>query len=177
MLGVLFFWLWLVAGLPMTQEPAPLNLPPEAQALLNDKYPGWTFAPVEDEIVRYVERQGARGTRPDLIAGDFDGDGRTDYAALVAHGIVEGGDGVPVGPRVRLLAFMQREKGFKLFVVDDWGGGDYICLARKGEQGYDYETQENFVYEHDAICAVIWEKAATSYVYEHGKWRAVITSD
>ncbi len=169
--------LLLVPGLCRAQAPpAAVALPHSAQAKLDKKYPGWKFVPVSDEIRQYF-KQDLPGARPDLIAGDFDGNGQTDYAVLIEHGIITGANGKPIGRRAHLLAFLQRKQGFKLYVVDDEGGGEYLTLARKGTQGYDYETQQNFIYQHDTISTGIFEKAGSSYLFEHGRFRVIITSD
>ncbi len=174
---LLLLCLLLVPDLCGAQEPsAAVALPQSAQAILDKKYPGWKFVPVGDEIRQFF-KQDLPDARPDLIAGDFDGNGQTDYAVLIEHGIIAGANGTPIGHRAHLLAFLQWKPGFKLYVVDDEGGGDYLTLARKGTQGYDYETQQNFIYQHDTISTGIFEKAGSSYLFEHGRFRAIITSD
>jgi hypothetical protein len=55
-------------------------------------------------------------------------------------------------------------------------GGGSLQLMRKGEGDYDYEEQREFTYQRDAIFSGMG-MGGTSYLYENGKFRAVITSD
>ena len=152
-----------------------LQLPPELMGQLDRKLPDWKFAEVREEIRRWLKESAGPDARPDLIRGDFDGDGEADYAALVEHGKVFGDEGVEIGPNVYIAAFLKRKSGYRLHLIEE--GGEYLVLMKKGEKDYDYERQDTFVYANDAIFAGIFEKAGTSNVYEKGKFRAIITSD
>jgi hypothetical protein len=48
---------------------------------------------------------------------------------------------------------------------------------KHGEWDYNYETQQYFTYPHDAIFTGIFEKGGSSYLYEKGRFRSIITSD
>jgi hypothetical protein len=173
---MLLIFLWLVPVVVGAQSAAREDLPHEAQVMLDAKYPGWNFWPVAEEIRAYFKKE-QPSARLNLVTGDFDGDGRTDYAALVEHGIITDNNGVPIGRDQHLVAFLQRKAGFKLYALTECGGGDYIFLAKKGEGGYSYEQQREIVYEHDAICTAIWEKGGSSYVFEKDHFRCFVSSD
>lgn len=173
---LLLILLWLVPVVVGVQSASREDLPPAAQVMLDKKYPGWNFWPVAEEVRAYFKKE-KPGQRLNLIAGDFDGDGRTDYAALVEHGITTDNNGVPVGHDQHLLAFLQRKDGFKLYELNECDGGDYIYLAKKGDKDYNYEQQREITYEHDAICTAIWEKAGSSYVFEKDHFRCFVSSD
>src|SRR5260370_41198003 len=81
-----------------------------------------------------------------------------------------------LAPDFSLVIFMARDQSYQLHVIEDPGGG-YLELIHKGDGSYDYEAQKEFTFEHDAIDAIIFEKGATSYVYENGCFRAIITGD
>ena len=161
---------------PATQQPSKPELPPPARDALYLKFPDWRYADISDEIRQMFKQDRATNIRPDLITGDFDGDGRADYAALILHGTTRVEQDLVVGPDFSLVIFMAQDQGYQLHVIED-PGGEYIQLIHKGDGGYDYETQKEFTYLHDAIDAVVFEKAATSYVYENGGFRAIITGD
>lgn len=161
---------------PATQQPSKLELPPQARDALYLKFPDWRYADVPDEIREVLKRDYGPNSRPDLISGDFDGNGQADYAALVSHGTVRVEKGELVYPQDCLAVFLAQDHGYQLHLIKDVNG-DYIQLIRKRDGGYDYETEKEFTYLHDAIDAVIFEKAATSYVYENGGFRAIITGD
>jgi hypothetical protein len=153
-----------------------LDLPSEARDMLNVKFPDWKYADVSEEVSQCLKKDAGPNARPDLISGDFDGDGRADFAAMIVHGVRRVEDGCVVGPDPAIVVFLAEEHGFRLNVIDD-PGGEYLMLIRKGEKRYDYELQKEFTFEHDAIDAIIFEKGATSYVYEQGRFRAIITGD
>jgi hypothetical protein len=46
----------------------------------------------------------------------------------------------------------------------------------KGEPDFDYEAQREFIYLHDTIMSG-FGMGGISYLYENGKFRAIITSD
>lgn len=172
---LLFFLLWLTIQTPMRAQTATLELPSEARNLLNVKFSDWKYAECDDEVRQFLKQE-YPAVRPDLISGDFDGNGRSDYAAMIVHGVTRVEDGQVVGPDAAIVVFLAQEHGFQMSVIDD-PAGDYLMLIGKGEKAYDFEQQKEFTFEHDAIDAVIFEKAATSYVYEQGHFRAIITGD
>lgn len=161
----------------LARERTTLEVPAAVRADLDERFPGWQFPEVRDEIRKFLKERVSPDARAEFVAGDFDGNGEPDYAALVEHGTVYNGEGAPVGHNLYLVAYLKSGDGFKFHMVDPEGGGEYLVLMKKGEKDYDYETDRNFTYEHDAIFAGIFEKAGTSYVYEGGKFRAIVTSD
>jgi len=161
---------------PVMQQPSKLELPPQARDALYLKFPDWRYGDISDEVRQALKQDGAANIRPDLISGDFDGDGRADYAALIFHGTTRVEQNEVVGPDFSLVIFMAQDQGYRLHVIED-PGGEHIELIHKGDNRYDYETQKTFILEHDAIDAIIFEKGATSYVYENGGFRAIITGD
>jgi len=172
MRACLLLLLWLGGiSIVVGQQPATLALPPQAQAMLYAKLSDWRYVSVPEQVQQALRREHGAGVSPALISGDFDGDGRADYAAFIEHGTQSSG-----GAPSCLAIFLQQQDSFKLYVIDGVNA-DYIQLIHKGDGSYDFETQKQFVYQHDAIDAVIFEKAATSYVYEQGRFRAIITGD
>jgi hypothetical protein len=47
---------------------------------------------------------------------------------------------------------------------------------RKGDRDYDYGAQREFTYEYDTIMSG-FGMGGMSYLYENGKFRAIISSD
>jgi hypothetical protein len=156
------------------QTPA-LELPSEARDMLYVKFPDWKYAEVSDEARQFLKQE-YPSARPDLISGDFDGDGRPDYAAMIVHGVTRVEGDQVIGPDPAIVVFLAQEHGFQLHLIDE-PGGEYLTLIHKGDKAFDHELQKEFTFEHDAIDAIILEKGATSYVYEQGHFRAIITGD
>jgi len=172
---LLFFLIWLIVQpAPPAQTPA-LELPAAARNLMNIKFPDWRYAECSDEVRQFLKRDFPTA-RPDLISGDFDGDGRTDFAALIIHGVTRVEKSEVVGPDPAIVVFLSKDYGFDLSVIDN-PGGEYLMLNVKGAQAFDFERQQEITFTHDVIDAVILEKGATSYVYEQGHFRAIITGD
>lgn len=152
-----------------------IKLPPAARFMLDSRLRGWKFAEPSPEVREYFESS-RKGESPSLISGDFDGNGRPDYAALVRYGVERNEAGKAIGPRFFLIVFLQKGKGYRMYVIKD-PNGEYLCLAKKGTKDYNYEEQKEITYANDAILTGIFEKAGSSYVYENGRFRAFISSD
>lgn len=172
----------LLIGLSLTPGVRPPRasqeheLPTTIRLKLDEKFPGWRFAPISDEIRQATKEYLSPDSQLDLIKGDFDGNGESDYALLIEHGDRFDGDGNFAGRNVFIVAFLKKGDEYKFYPVDS-EAGDYLMLRKKGEGSYDFDTQRQFTFANDAIDSVIFEKAATSYVYENGKFRAIITGD
>src|SRR5260370_24226944 len=132
---------------PVTQQPSKLELPPQARDALYLKFPDWRYADISDEVRQALKQDGAANIRPDLISGDFDGDGRADYAALIFHGTTRVDQNDVLGPDFTLVIFMARDQGYQLRVIEDPGGG-YLELIHKGDGSYDYEAQKEFTFNN-----------------------------
>lgn len=167
--------LWVLSGISLAQEEnSKVELPAAARLILDKKYPGWKLPKVREDIRQYFKKSDAE---LNLVQGDFDGNGRQDYALQIEYG-VEFDSGGRAHPKIHFVALIQRAGKFKLHIVDaDGGGRDFIAIWKKGEQGYSYETQSRFIFANDAVEAVFFEKAAVSYVFEKGKFRAIVTGD
>lgn len=153
----------------------PEQLPPIVRAELDKRFSGWQFPKVDEGIHSYFRENVSADTRPEFISGDFDGNGQSDYAVMIEHGVALGEDGNPVGHNTYVVAFLKNGNKLKFYMVDD--GDEYIALVKKGEKGYDYETDKNFIYKNDAIFSGYFEKAGVSHIYEKGKFRGITTSD
>ena len=75
----------------------------------------------------------------------------------------------------RLVVFLTKVAGFEIKVLDPEGA--YLAVMKQGDWDYSYETNQYFTYQNDAIFAGIFEKGGTTYVYEKGRFRSIITSD
>jgi hypothetical protein len=150
------------------------KLPRPIKVLLDKQFPGWQFPGVSEDDCQSVKTWGGKEAYAQLTQGDFDGDGRLDYAVLIEHGSIID-RGVVVGARTCIVAFFHRQDGYKMKVVTREGGG-CLQLMRRGESDYDYEAQREFTYKYDTMMSGEG-MGGTSYLYENGKFRAIITSD
>lgn len=161
----------------IAQETLNPEVPTAIRSELDRRFLGWEFPVVRDEIRSFLREHISPNARPEIIIGDFDGNGQSDYAMLIEYGVILNGNGETIGKNSYIVAFLKREDIYDFYMVNFEGGGEYITLIRRGGRDYDYETDGQFTYENDAIFAGIFEKAGVSYVYEEGRFRAIVTSD
>ncbi len=151
------------------------ELPLPIKVLLNQNYPGWEFPEVSEDDCYSVRECGGPDAYAQLIRGDFNDDGLSDYAVLIQLNAEANDKGIARPIRVDVVAFFRRANGYKMYPVTSEGGGAVIVM-RKGTTDYDYEKERDFTYPRDAIFTGIG-MGGTSYLYEYGKFRAIITSD
>lgn len=152
-----------------------LSLPVSLSSALDHRFRGWHFLKVDDDITSFLRENVSPLVRTDLISGDFDGNGLSDYAALIEHRKVHDNSAGVDEPSVALVVFLRTAAGYKMNAIDP--DGNYLALMKGGEWDYDYETQQYFTYPHDAIFTGVFEKGGSSYIYENGRFRSIITSD
>jgi hypothetical protein len=157
-----------------TKQTPGISLPVALESTLDQKFPGWHYQSVDPEITSYLRANISPDARPDLISGDFDGNGLADFAALIEH---QSNDNPEPAAQTSfsLVIFLRSAGGFKMQVLEPLG--DYLVLMKRGEQDYDFEAQQYFNYPHDSIFMGIWDKAGSSYIFEKGRFRAITTSD
>jgi hypothetical protein len=133
---------------------------------------------VSDGVHQFF-RERFPGARPHLIRGDFDGDGRADYAVLIEHSNFDR-SGASFSHVVEKLAFLKRGAQYKLFALEGPAPANselYLTLARKGEESRDFHTEKKFKYPNDSITVSYFEKAGGTYIYRNGRFRYVVQSD
>ena len=151
------------------------ELPRPIKVLLDRNFPGWQFPAVSDDDCQSVKSWGGKDAFAQLIHGDFDGDGRLDHAVLIEQVSDVDERGLVTYPDVYIVAFLARRNDYSMRIVTHEGGG-CLQLMPKGDSDYDYDNQREFTYSNDTIFSGVG-MGGSSYLYEHGKFRAVITSD
>jgi hypothetical protein len=154
------------------------QLPGQIRSTLNKRFPGWRFSEVSDDVQRFFKDRWP-DARPNLISGDFDGNGQTDYAMLIEHtNFVKTGKSFT--HVVEQLAFLKKGTSYKLYILDKNTSATlelYITLAGKGEECREFSTQRKFTYPNDSISLSYFEKAGGTYIYRGGRFKYVIESD
>ena len=174
---ILFAWLPFAISAPISEQQTQ-GIPPKVLSMLDGMHPGWRIAAVCDEV-RSAIGEGL-GETPNVIAGDFDGDGYTDVALLLEYPNV---DDPHAGCThfVELLAFLATEKGYKSFQLrrrypgpDLWS---FLTLRKRGDLCIDFFSDREFTLVHDAIGTACYGKVSGVYIYESGKFHYVGESD
>jgi hypothetical protein len=174
MIAALLICLWCSQA-PSSAQHYVNELPASARLTLNRRFPGWKFAEVSQEVRHFFETE-MPGKSPYLIKGDFDGNGKPDYATLIWHGQVRNGQGTITWPRSFLVVFLRKGSGYRMYVIKK-PDGEYLCLAHKGTKDFNYDEQKEITYANDAILTGILEKGGSSYVFEKGRFRSFVSSD
>lgn len=141
------------------------GLPKSARTKLDRKFLGWKFIDVSPVVKEFVENYLKVGSSPVLIRGDFDGNRRRDYAALVN-----------AGSRTYLAIFLARRTGYRMYVYEK-PFTDYLMLAERGSRAYNYDQQRQITYTNDSIVTVIFEKGGSSHVFQNGRFRSFTSID
>ena len=117
-----------------------------------------------------------RRRSPEWVSGDFDGDGRLDYAVQIVRRN-------PPEHAQAIVVLLARSKGYTTEVVQAMSEQDrvYLSVSRRGDRVRDLERDENgrvtVVLSRDAIDIVWVESAALTCVYEAARWRCIVSAD
>jgi hypothetical protein len=163
------------SSLPVYKCDKTPDLPLPIKVLLNGNFPGWSFPEVSEDDCYSVRECGGLDAYAQMIKGDFNEDGLTDYAVLIQQSAEANDKGVARPLIVKIVAFFRKPGGYKMHQVSSEGGGSLILMP-KGESDYDYGAQRDFTYPRDSIFSGMG-MGGTSFIYENGRFRALTTSD
>lgn len=169
MKNFLAFTLILFAACFTTAKAQNIKLPAECQKILKGEFSSYRPAQVSQEF-QINHQAGKHSYEPNLVKGDWNGDGKIDYAVLIERKQILNGN----SPKSLTVAFLRNSNGYRHYILE---GGDYIDLMKKGEKDYSYDWQRNFRYKNDAIFVGIGECCGSSYVWRNGKFISTVTSD
>jgi hypothetical protein len=152
------------------------ELPAAVRAQLSATYPGWRFAKLHPEVHKEFDGEPGERTSAAWVAGDYNGDRRTDYAVQ----IVRPG---PADSTQLVLVFIAGRNSYQRFLLQAGGEhlGIYLRTARRGEHVLDLDKDANgdssFVLSNDAVDIIFKGEAGITCLYEAGRWRCVISGD
>lgn len=125
--------------------------PPGVRAELDAMCKGWQLAPVIPEIAEEI-RTRTPTWPPNLLPGDFNGDGRIDAAVLIE-----------CSGSAQLVVFVSSGSGFSKHVLEKpqpYDPRQFLHLIRKE-------------YEHDAIGVEYEAIGGHAWVFRDGRWQSV----
>ena len=129
-------------------------------------YPGWKLNATAVNCPREFKRS--------LVAGDFDANGRRDYAVKFMS-----------RRKGYIVAFLSRGADYKPFLLEDGSASEMrnqgLSIARKGET-YPEIVNDNFDrvtrrLRQDAPVGGTCESSAYLYIYSNGVFRRAFVSD
>jgi len=143
--------MWLLWSVALLAGAA--ALPPRARALLDQKYQGWRMAYSAPQIESWFQ-QYMPAFHPNLVFGDFNKDGKTDYAAQVL-----------AGGRQHVVAFVASGTGYSMMPLaeDPADPFTFLVIYKRGEKDFDFERMKPFRYATDALGVLYLKKTAVTY--------------
>ena len=126
--------------------------PAEVSKQLDAICTGWQLAPVIPEIASEISTR-TPAWPPNLLPGDFNGDGRVDVAVLME---CKGSS--------QLLAFISNGEGFSKEILEKpqpYDARQFLHLIRKE-------------YEHDAIGVEFEAIGGHAWVFRDNRWQSVV---
>ncbi len=120
--------MWLLWSVALLAGAA--ALPPRARALLDQKYQGWRMAYSAPQIESWFQ-QYMPAFHPNLVFGDFNKDGKTDYAAQVL-----------AGGRQHVVAFVASGTGYSMMPLaeDPADPFTFLVIYKRGEKDFGIEA-------------------------------------
>lgn len=148
-------------------------LTPAFRRALDDAQPGWRVAPVTERI-RGRHTSTAGSPEPNVLAGDFDGNGHQDRAVLVVFPTTAG------GLQDRLIVLLQMEDRIRAVPIDKPTEHDphrFLSGRGRGDKLYDLNTNRAFVCRNEAITVEYDCCGCATYVFEDGRFQSYWTCD
>lgn len=137
-------------------------LPSSVISELDSRYPGWQLAPVAPQIASWFKEYRFKFA-PNLVTGDFDGDGKTDYVLQIR---------TKEGNQV-MAAFMDRGRKFETHILatDPPDPFSYLLRMEKGSKDFDFTKLKPFRHPLDAVDLMYFEKTPLTFMYRNGVFR------
>jgi hypothetical protein len=147
------------------------SLPVQIVRILDSKFPGWQWGVVSDEVLMLFTDVYHKAYHS-FISGDFNTDGKADYALKVTVKSAERDSDY-------VLAFLQQGSTYAFYILGRYQSSPdlYVLLSKKGEAVDDFDPQHPFILPSDAISLGFSENAQITFLYDKGKFESIITGD
>ena len=147
-----------------------INLPWDATEVLNKEFVRWDYF---NSPIPYFDSTGGPSKAweyADLIKGDFNDDSKEDYAALIKPYNTNNGF---------LVVLLKNDSSYDLVKLQEVGfhKDNVLFLDEKGNEMYDFETEDTFLLPDDGICLGVYEITGVTYYMKNGKFTVFVSSD
>lgn len=144
------------------------RMPRPVKAKLDAAFPGWRMAPLSSKAARSF-RSKHPSWPSNVLTGDFDGNKRTDYAALLEH----------KGQMV-VAALLDSGKALTVHTVMPPEQPDprlWLWLVNAGATRTDLDTKKPVTFRQTSIGLNDGGSISRTFIFERGKFREIRTSD
>lgn len=159
----LFVLMLTLPGVCEAAQAKPEQLPSACQKQITSDFPAWKPVVPDTEVATWAK---THKFNPVVAAGDFDGNGKKDWATL----------GVD-GKKGKIILCLSTGQKKKLVVAEDNGCSDYIENIRAKTSVFNYEAGKNEVLLRDSVATACFEKSGRVFVLEKGQFRVFFNSD
>ena len=104
-----------------------------------------------------------------VTSGDYDDDGHKDVAVLL-----ESKPGAQAGARVIIVAFLSSRGGSPVYAGE---GNGYVSSNAKGDLGHNWDLEQDFTFQRDAIFTGDFHCCGYSLIFVKGRFIRITTSD
>lgn len=171
----------LVLGMLLVFVPvihAQVEIPKAVTDSLDKDYPGWRLSLVSEEVKTFFKERYPNDS-PNIIAGDFDGNGDKDLAIILEHTNFNE-PGKSFTHISAFVVYFNRGGKYKKHVIGEGAPADdivYLNLVKRGESIREFTSDKKYPAKNDSISVSQFEKASSTLVFVKGKFKEVITSD
>ncbi|MFK7773620.1 MAG: hypothetical protein AB8F94_15830 [Saprospiraceae bacterium] len=150
-----------------------LVLSDEIADFLENKMPGYEIVPKEKWLSEEYLESMSKSMRPlykddILVEGDFNGDGEDDFATFL----------MDKKGKIKLFAFHKTASGYKKYELQKEGNSGFLGAGLDVEEpGFVYGGNKEVGLEYNGINYNIYEKTGTTFYYDSGRYRKVLTND
>ncbi len=156
----------LLGAVPPPPTPSASSLPLAIRATLDVEYPGWKFAPVTPQIQQEFKKHRANRL-PSLAVGDFDHDGKRDYAVQIA--LTSPGQEEQI-----VIVFLARNDAYEENIVQSMGldPTSYLWVAKKTLAETGPNAQDTLT-NKDVLMILGGPISDTTIAYQDGKLQEI----
>jgi len=157
-----FLLCFALATLPIHVTAKPELLPSDCSKSFGDRLPGWGLAGSPVDAAKWAKSQ---RLNPAVTAGDYNGDGKKDWAALIT-----------AGGKIRVAVCLSKSKAKEVVLIEN-PCRDLVLSAPAGSRRPNLDTGRTETLRRDAIVTSCFEKAGKTHVYERGAFRDFLHAD
>ena len=155
----------------LVAAPSPsASLPQVIRATMDQEYPGWKLAPVTPQIQQAFKKHHA-DRLASLTYGDFDHDGKRDYAVQIA--ITTPGQEEQI-----VIVFLARGNGYEENILESMGldPSVYLWVANKALTETGPNGQDKLV-NKDILMVLGSPAGPATYAFDEGKLQEIKTQE